>query len=486
MDKALKPLNRQSAQIQLQYPERVVQFGGGNFLRAFIDWIIQELNEQTNFASRVVIVKPTKSGTYKQFDDQDGLFHVQLHGFQQGKLITKRKLITCVSRTINPYMDYEGLLTLACQPDIRFIISNTTESGLEFDPQDQLENMPPTSFPAKLTAFLYRRFQHFHGSPDKGCIILPCELVERNGQRLKALILQYSDLWQLENDFKHWIENNNHFCNTLVDRIVTGFPKQKADETLSDIGFNDQLLVEAETYHSWIIEAPSWLENELPVQWSNLNIHIVEDVEPHREIKVRILNGAHTAMMPLGYLLGLETVQQAVEYPWLGQFIKDMIYQEVIPSFASPDAALTEFAEATLSRFRNSFVNHRLLSIALNSISKFKVRLLPSLIAYTTKHHQLPSHIVFAFAALIRFYKGEWNGVPIPLNDDPVVMTWLQEQWHSCHEISALVTNILVNEKLWEQDLTQIEGLVDLLSAYLMAIDSQNIQLVIEDNPRLD
>lgn len=476
----LKPLNRQTAAVQTLYPERIVQFGGGNFLRGFVDWMVEELNQQAGFASSVVVVKPTPQGSYDQFNLQNGLFHLRMHGLQDGKLVTTRKLITCISRAVNPYSDYEAYKALARQPEIRFVVSNTTESGLTFAPEDKLTDAPPSSFPAKLTVFLYERFQHFQASPDKGCIILPCELVEQNGERLKQLILQYADLWGLEAGFKQWIENSNQFCDTLVDRIVPGFPKNNGQAVLEEVGFDDQLLVEAEQYHSWVIQAPQSLKNEFPVDQTNLNVRIVDDVNRYREIKVRILNGSHTAMTPIGYLMGLETVRQAVEHPWLGQFVRDLLFTEIIPTFKDSDPELEAFARDVLIRFQNPFIHHLLMSIALNSISKFKVRLVQPLVTYTDKYHKLPKRIVFAFAALIRFYKGEWNGTPIPLKDDLTVIDWFGEQWHSTVDIHKLVEKVLSNTALWEQDLTQVDGLVELLSSYLAKIEMDGIQAAIE------
>jgi tagaturonate reductase len=476
----LPPLNRETAHTPAPYPERIVQFGGGNFLRAFVDWIIQQLNEKTAFASSVVIVKPTPQGSYDPFNLQDGLFHIQLHGLQDGKLVTARTLVTCVTRALNPYSDYESFLALACQPDIRFIISNTTETGLTFAPDDKLTDTPPSSFPAKLTAFLYHRYQYFQGQSTKGCIILPCELVEQNGDKLKQLILQYANLWLLESAFKQWIETSNQFCNTLVDRIVVGFPKTNSQAVLKKIGYNDQLLVEGEQYHSWVIEAGLALQAEFPVNKTNLNVKIVDDVELYRQTKVRILNGAHTSMMPIGYMLGLETVRQSIEHPWLSGFIQDEVYDEIIPAFDNPDDNLKQFAKDVLNRFRNPFIHHPLISIALYSISKFRIRLVPSLVSYQARFHKLPKHIVFAFAALIRFYKGEWNGAPIPLNDDPAIITWFHEQWQVAPDIHTLVETVLANETLWGQDLTRIDGLVDLLTDYLTQIDRDGMQATIE------
>lgn len=479
---SLPDLNRKTAQTPAAYPERVVQFGGGVFIRAFVDWIIQRLNEQAGFASSVVIVKPTPQGSYDQFNQQDGLFYVQTHGLQNGTLVTDRTLITCVTRALNPYTDYNDYLALARQPEIRFIISNTTETGLNFAPEDKRSDAPASSFPAKLTAFLYERFQHFGGSADKGCIILPCELIERNGDKLKALILQYADLWQLDPAFKGWIESRNQFYNTLVDRIVVGFPKANSDAVLEKLGFNDRLLTEGELYHSLVIEAPQSLRDEFPIHKTDLNVKIVDDVERYRQTKVRILNGAHTSMMPLGYLLGLQTVQQAIEHEWLGNFISDELYDEIIPAFDKPNDELKQFAADVLNRFHNPFIKHLLINIALYSISKFRTRLLPSLLNYHARFHKLPKHIVYAFAALIRFYKGEWQGTPIPLNDDSAIVTWFQEQWRSAPDTHTLVERVLANQDFWQHDLSQMDGLLDLLTTYLDTLEKDGIQSAFEQS----
>jgi tagaturonate reductase len=476
MPTTLTPLNRETAQIPKPYPERIVQFGGGNFLRGFADWIIEALNTQAGFASSIVIVKPTPQGSYDQFNAQDGLFHVQLHGLEHGTLVTTRTLITCVSRALNPYTDYDAYLALARQPEVRFIISNTTETGLTFAPEDKATDAPAASFPAKLTAFLYNRYQHFQGSAESGCIILPCELVEQNGDRLKQIILQYADVWQFDAGFKQWIEQHNQFGNTLVDRIVVGFPKVNSEAVLEKIGFDDQLLIEGEQYHSLVIEAPPSLKDEFPVHKTDLNVKIVDDVELYRQTKVRILNGAHSSMMPLGYMLGLETVQQAIEHPSLGEFIYDLIYDEIIPSFDNPDDNLKQFAKDVLNRFRNPFIRHPLLSIALYSISKYRVRLVPSLVNYHAKFHKLPVHIVYAFAAIIRFYKGEWNGKSIPLKDEPAIIAWFDEQWKSASNTLTLVERVLKNETLWQQDLTKIDGLAELVTTYLNEIEAKGVQ----------
>ncbi len=468
-----QPLNRQTMPSPA-YPERIVQFGGGNFLRAFVDWIVDALNQQTTFASSVVIVKPTPSGSYVDLDAQDGLFHVRLHGQPDPQW----QLITCVQRTVNPYTDYAAYLELARQPQIRFIVSNTTEAGIAFDPQDQLTDQPPTSFPAKLTIFLYERYRHFAGSPDHGCIILPCELIEQNGDQLKQIVRQYATLWQLDAGFLDWLDSANQFCNTLVDRIVAGLPKGDLDPIFERLGFVDHLLTEGEWYHSWIIEAPAALAQEFPVDQTDLNVKIVDDVRPYRTMKVRLLNGAHTAMVPLGLLLGLETVQQAVDDPLLGAFLRDLLFEEVVPLLPAPEAA--QFAEAVLTRFRNPFLQHRLQSIALNSLSKFKARLLPTLLDYTEQRQRLPERIVLAFAALIRFYEGDWQGRALPVQDDPALVAWFQQLWESNLPASTIAAAVLSNQALWGRDLSTLPDLAAHLSRYLEQIDQDGISAIIQ------
>lgn len=473
-------LNRKTANAQSHYPERIVQFGGGNFLRAFVDWIVEILNEETGFNSSVVIVKPTPHGSYDPIDAQDGLFYVQLHGIQAGELITERKLITCVRRTVNPYEVYHAYLELARQPEIRFIVSNTTEAGITFTADNRPDDAPPDSFPGKLTAFLYERYQHFQGDASKGCIILPCELIEQNGSRLQEIVLRYAELWRLEPSFAEWVNEHNHFCNTLVDRIVTGFPQERSQAIVDEIGFEDHLLVEGEQYHSWIIEAPATLQHEFPVHQTALNVKIVDDSALYREMKVRILNGAHTAMVPVGYLLGLATVREVIEHPTMGQWVHNLLFEEVIPSLDLPGLDVRQFAREVMDRFRNPFIQHRLVSIALNSTSKFKVRLLPSLIAYHSRFDELPPRVVMALAALIRFYKGEWAGEVIPLNDDAAVMDWFREVWNSGKSMPDIAAAVLRNDNLWGQDLSLIDGLVDRLSDDLFNIERDGILPMIE------
>lgn len=470
-----KPLNRQTISAGDTYPERIVQFGAGNFLRGFTDWVIQVLNEQTDFNSSVVVVKVTSGSTYEELDAQDGLFHVVLRGYQAGTLIDESKLITCVTRTVYPYLNFDDYLALAEQPEIRFVISNTTESGITFVESDSATDTPPSSFPAKLTLFLHHRFQHFDGAPDKGCIIIPTELIVQNGDQLREIILRYADLWGFSAEFSAWIKDHNTFCNTLVDRIIPGYPAQDADDILDRIGYDDKQLVMGEPYLSWVIEAPSALKDEFPVDQTKLNVKIVDDSRAYRETKVRILNGAHSSMVPLGYLLGLESVRQSVEHETLGPFIKQLVYEEIIPSMALPQDELSQFADDVFDRFRNPHIHHRLMSIIVNSIPKIKERIVPTIVDYHAKFDTLPERAVLAFAAFMRVYKGEWQGDTVPLQDDQTHIAWFAEQWENHHSLPALVDIFLKRDDLWGSDLSTISGLNARVTDYLSAIEQHQL-----------
>ncbi len=469
----LKQLNRSDYPQKQRFAERIVQFGGGNFLRGFADWVVDVLNEETDFAGGVALVKATP-GDYADLDAQGCLYTTYLLGIQDGEFVEQTRLISAVNRTVYPCQDFAAYLALARQPEIRFVFSNTTESGIVFSADDQFDDEPPHSFPAKLTRFLYERYRHFEGAAEAGCIIIPTELIVDNATRLREIMLEYAALWRLEAGFADWIARDNLFCNTLVDRIVSGFPQANAAELFEWLGYEDRLLTMGELYHSWIIEAPSSLLDEFPVDKTRtpLNVKVVDDAAPYRTIKVRLLNGAHTAMVPLGLLLGIESVREVMEHDVLAPFIQDLIHQEVIPSVTeAPRAELEAFARDAFDRFRNPHIHHLLLTIALNSSTKVKERILPSLLAYLEQTGELPPRLVIALAAFIRLYRGEWRGEAIALNDAPEVLAWFGEQWEAASSNAVLARAVLGNAALWEQDLTQVPGLVERVSMVLDDIE---------------
>ncbi|MCA0457808.1 MAG: tagaturonate reductase [Chloroflexi bacterium] len=466
----LTPLNRQTTGKPVTYPERIVQFGAGNFLRGFADWIIEQLNQQANFQSSVVVVKVTPQGKYNDLDTQDGLFHVHVEGIQNGAPVNQTHLITCVNRCVYPHDDYAAYQALARQPDIRFLISNTTESGIQYNEGDKATDQPPASFPAKIALFLYERYQHFAGAADKGCIIIPTELIEDNATQLRGMILRFAEQWGLDAGFSQWVSEHNLFCNTLVDRIVPGFPAARKAAFLEELGYDDRMLVMCEPYHLWVIEAPQRLNAALPVDKTNLNIKIVESATPYRLTKVRILNGLHTSMLLIGSLLGLETVRDCIEHPQLGAFLQAEAYQEIIPATDVPQAGLEQFTADVFDRFRNPAIEHRLSSIALNCTAKIKVRLIPTILDYVRKRQALPPRVVLALAAYIQFYKGEWQGRSLPVSDDPQIIAWFHDQWQTAPSTGSLVAATLANANLWSADLTTIPQLQTQLTQYLTQI----------------
>lgn len=461
---------------QPKYTERIIQFGTGKFLRAFIGWQIDLLNEQTGLDAGIVAVKSTTSPA-ASLNNQDGLYTVISRGLDRtGQVVDSARLITSVNRQIDAPTQFRELLALAREPNIRYIFSNTTEAGIVYAPQDSFVDQPPASFPAKLTRLLYERYTYFGGDSQAGLVIIPCELIDDNGPRLKEIVRQYADQWQLSPAFVTWLDQANVFCSSLVDRIVTNLPETEQ----GNLGYHDAFATVGETFYLFVIEGPAWLADELHLNEVDLNLKIVADVKPYKIRKVGILNGAHTALVPVAYLSGLDTVREAVEHPQLGPFLRATLTEEIIPSLDQPAAELQDFAEATLQRFRNPFIQHQLLDISLNSMAKFRARLLPQLLTYRQQCGQLPPRLVFSLAALIRFYKGERNGQPIPLRDNADILSLYRRLWEACDGSAAglatVVDGVLGYEANWQQDLRQVPGLAALTTDYLIAIEQEGIE----------
>jgi tagaturonate reductase len=465
----LKKLNRAVAGLPQNRPVKVLQFGGGNFLRGFADWIIDVLNERTGFNGAIDIVTSVTPGTAEQINQQDGLYHLVQQGHQNGNMVTDVRCITSVNRAINPAQDFDAFISTALNQDLRFILSNTTESGIVFDKADASVLSLPNSFPGKLTLLLYRRFLHFNGALDKSLIIIPCELIDQNGEQLKNIVLQYASHWNLSPEFAAWV-NQNIFCNTLVDRIVPGFPKETIDQIQTRTGFEDNITVAAEPFYFWAIEAPPAVQREFPTQLAGLNnVVFADDISPYRIRKVRILNGAHTAMMPVAYLRGIRTVKETMDDPSMEKFVRDLLEEEIVPTLPLPKQEVAEFANAVLDRFRNPFIKHLLISISLNSIAKFKVRIIPTIIEYVRLKHALPEKLMISFAAMICFYRGTWKNEVIPLSDSANVISFMNEAWKE-NTIEKTVHRILSNISLWEQDLSKIEGLSQAVTSNIISL----------------
>lgn len=456
------------------YPERIIQFGEGNFLRAFIDWQIDLLNEHTDLNAGVVVVRPIDSDFPPSLSTQDGLYTTIIRGLnEKGEAVSESRLIRSVNREISVYSHYDEFLRLAHNPDIRFVFSNTTEAGISYHAGDRFEDAPAVSYPAKLTRLLFERFSHFDGAKDKGWIIIPCELIDYNGEALRELVMQYAREWALPAAFSQWLEEANCFCSTLVDRIVTGYPRDEVAELEASLGYHDAFLDTAEHFYLFVIQGPASLAQELRLTEFPLNVAIVDDIKPYKERKVAILNGAHTALVPVAYQAGLDTVGDAMNDAQICSFVERAIYEEIIPVLDLPRDELESFARAVTGRFRNPYIKHQLLSIALNGMTKYRTRILPQLLK-GAKRGKLPARLTFALAALMAFYRAERNGERYPVQDDAHWLERYQQLWAQHHDgqisTRALVLAVLSVEEHWGEDLTQLNGLVDQVTRDLDAI----------------
>lgn len=478
------------ASCQRPLPERVLQFGEGGFLRGFVDWMVHGMNQQGLFSGRVVVVQPIAQGQVDRLNRQGGAFTLLMRGMENGKVVERREIITSISRGINPYTDFQDYLRCATNPDLRFIVSNTTEAGIAFSSQDRITDEPPASFPAKLTRFLYERYRAFEGDLTKGFVLLPCELIDRNGDRLKEAVLRTVAHWSLNEEFARWVEEANVFTNTLVDRIVTGYPKDEIEDLWTEAGYRDDLFNTAEVFHLWVIEGPASLASELPLAQAGFNVIVTDNMKPYRDRKVGILNGAHTSTAMAAYLAGFDYVGDAIADPGISGFMRHAIHEEVIPTLSLPKAELERFAESVFERFANPFIRHSLQSISLNSVSKYRARVLPSLERYIALRDSLPKRLIFALAALIAFYRGinvvdgaligHRSGHPYKVKDNLPILEKMAALWAKCDlspaGIRKLADAVLQQSDWWGKDLRGIPGLADAISADLNTIVSRGIQ----------
>lgn len=411
--------------------EKIIQFGEGAFLRGFFDWMLQIVDESTDFDASAVVVQPIEKGLCQKLEEQDCVYTHIMRGMREGVPTVEKKIINVISRTVEPYRSFDDYLALAEQGSFRFVVSNTTESGIAFDKGDTPEKAPYVTFPAKVTLLLKKRFDL--GLP--GFIFLPCELIENNGSTLKKYVIDYASLWGYGTDFIKWVGDENIFCNTLVDRIVTGYPK---DEKI-ELGYEDNMLDTSELFHLWVIESDYDVMKELPFDTAGLNVIVTDNLEKYRTRKVRILNGAHTSMIPYALLEGVETVRACMENAKISTHVKACVYDEIIPTLDLPYDELKDYADNVFERFDNVYIKHLCSSIALNSVSKFKVRVLPSIMEYRKRFGKSPEHLILSFAKLIEFYKTDMT------NDDPKVCEFMK---------NSDLAEILANVELWGEDLS--------------------------------
>lgn len=475
----MKALNKETAP-KAQRPERIIQFGEGNFLRAFVDWIIYNMNQKTNFNSNVVVVQPIDKGMVDMLNAQDDLYHVNLQGLDKGETINSLTMIDVISRALNPYTQNDEFMKLAEQPEMRFVISNTTEAGIAFDPACKLTDAPASSYPGKLTQLLYHRFKTFNGDKSKGLIIFPCELIFLNGHKLKEAIYQYIELWQLGDEFRAWFEEACGVYATLVDRIVPGFPRKDIAAIKEKIQYDDNLVVQAEIFHLWVIEAPQEVAEEFPADKAGLNVLFVPSEEPYHERKVTLLNGPHTVLSPVAYLSEVNIVRDACQHPIIGQYIHKVMFDELMETLNLPKNELKKFAEDVLERFNNPFVDHAVTSIMLNSFPKYQTRDLPGLKTYLKRKGELPKGLVLGLAAIITYYKGgtRADGTEIIPNDAPEIMQLLKDLWATGDTRKVAEGVLAAKDLIWGEhgDLNTVPGLTDMITCFLKSIQEKGMQ----------
>lgn len=475
----MEKLDRKTAHAG-KYPDKVIQFGEGNFLRAFVDWIIWNMDKKTDFNGGVVVVQPIEKGMVDMLNAQDGLYHLNLQGIDKGRSVDSIDLIDVINRGINPYREFDEYMKLAENPDIRFVISNTTEAGIAFDPSCRLEDRPASSYPGKLTQLLYHRYVYFNGDQSKGLVIFPCELIFLNGKELKKCISSYIDLWNLGDGFREWFEKACGVYCTLVDRIVPGYPKDSIDEIHARIGYDDKLVVKAEIFHLWVIEAPKEIAGEFPADKAGLNVLFVPSEAPYHARKVTLLNGPHTVLSPVGYLSGLDTVKECVEDPLIGKFVHKVMFDELIETLDLPKPELEQFAHDVLERFVNPYVKHFVTSIMLNSFPKYKTRDLPGLKTYLERKGTLPEGLVLGLAGIITYYKGGKRGdVEIVPADDASTVALLKELWVS-GDVHKVASGVLGAVDIWGEDLNEVPGLAAMLSGMLALIQEKGMRAAVE------
>ena len=449
-------------------PEKVMQFGEGNFLRAFVDDFIDIANEKAGYNGKVVLVQPIQMGLTDLINRQEGLYTLYLRGREQGKKVDEKRVISAVSRCLNPYGEWDRVLELARSEALEIIVSNTTEAGIVHDSESAFDQTPPISFPAKLARVLYERYQ----AGLKGLVILSCELIDNNGKELQRCVDQYIEDWGLPAEFRRWVDEENIFCSTLVDRIVPGRIRDPEEVRALDErnGYEDPLADVGEIFGGWVIEGPEGLEERLPFRAAGVPVQVVPDVTPYKKRKVRILNGAHTGFVLGAYLAGFDIVRDCMQDDTVRGFMNQMLYDEVIPTLPLDRQDLMDFAAAVQDRFNNPFVNHELMSISLNSTSKWKARNLPSLLDYVEREGKLPPCLAMSLAAYIAFYSSNIQrleekglvcrrpkGNEYIVSDDRWVLEFFYE--HRADDVDALVQAVLSDARMWDRDLTGVPGL---------------------------
>lgn len=468
----------------VERPIKVLQFGEGNFLRAFVDYMIDVANEEGVFNGNIAVVKPIAYGNLDSFKKQDCQYTLSLRGKENGETKVVNRVITSVSDAVAAIEDYEAYAEYAKLDSLRFVVSNTTEAGIVFDETDEFDAMPPKTFPGKLTKLLYERYKHFNGDKEKGLVLIPCELIENNGGNLKKCVLSFATLWNLSDEFINWINEACIFSSTLVDRIVTGYPRDEAKAMCEEFGYEDSLLVTGELFALWVIESDKDFSKELPLHKAGLPVIFTDNQKPYRERKVRILNGAHTSFVLASYLAGNDYVLESMQDNEVKGFMTKTIFDEIIPTLSLPKDELESFANSVIERFENPYIKHELLSISLNSVSKWKSRCLPSFQGYVSEFGKLPVHLSFSLAALMSFYRSSEKGEmcligkrgdnTYKIMDDANVLEFFAS--NTSLPTEEFVKNYLGNEAFFGQDMTKYDGLAQLITTYINDIDANGMR----------
>lgn len=466
---------------------KVIQFGEGNFLRAFIEWIFQTGNDKGIINTNFTVVQPLPLGRVKDLKEQDGLYTLYLEGIQDGESKQEIKRIDVLENFINPYEEYQDYLDLAKVDSYEFIISNTTEAGIMLNEQDKNYENTPTSYPGKLLALLVERYKFSHGDINKGYTIMPCELIDYNGTELKKVLNQLAKHWNLDDTFLNWLNNANEFCNTLVDRIVPGYPRNQIQEIVEQVGYTDNSVVKGEIFHLWVIEGSKKVQEKLPFDKIGLNVVYTDNITPYKQRKVRVLNGAHTAIVPVGYLSGIDFVKESVKDEQVGKFFNHVIFDEIIPAstYLLSEAELINFANDVISRFKNPFVRHELLSIALNTTTKYKTRILPTVLDYIKQKDELPKYLLFSLASMLVLFRGQRGEETFTINDDEKFLELYSKLWASYDGSKDSVYNIVEKflgiKSHWEVDLNSFVGLTEMVTNYVYNIVTKGMAAALKE-----
>ena len=467
-------------------PERkvkIMQFGEGNFLRAFVEWILQDLNDKGAIDASVVVVQPMPFGRVEELAKQDGLYTLRLEGIDNGKNVKKSQVIDVVGDCINPFTHYEDFLKYGESEDLQVIISNTTEAGIAVDPADTDFSQCPVSYPGKLLALLKRRYDHFKGDMNRGLAIVPCELIDDNGDELYRCLTELAKINKMDEKFIKWMQTANHFTSTLVDRIVPGYPRNEIEDIQKETGYIDNNVVKGEIFHLWVLKKEPLVQKYLPADKTGLNVIFADDIHPYKQRKVKILNGSHTALVPVAYLCGIDTVGESMNDKTISKYVRDFVFDEVNPTIDLPQNEMTAFANSVIERYRNPYIRHELMSIALNSTTKFKTRLLPTLLDYVRIKGALPKHLLFSLAAIIEFHKGKRGNEDIALNDDPAYLAKWKSLWAGFDgDYEKLAKAVLGWKEAWDMDMNTIHPeITATVAKYLKEIEAKGMRGAVEE-----